>query len=139
MDQRENKFNVSQRVKRTRQLKINTNNLQKNRVVIDLQLPGPSGITAQTSAQQTEFEDYSDSDDGIPEQDKCFVCKRFSPDWRKRPFITILNLGQCEKCAGWVHLSFCSPIRVLRRVIISSVPSVLQNPTLNTIRSRLCK
>ena len=87
----------------------------KNRVVIDSQVPGPSGITAQTSAQQTEPEDYSDSDDEIPEQDKCVVCKKFSPDWRKRPFITILNWGQCEKCAGWVHLSFCSPIRVLRR------------------------
>ena len=34
--------------------------------MIDSQVPGPSGITAQTTAQQTVPEDYSDSDDEFP-------------------------------------------------------------------------
>ena len=82
--------------------------------MFDSLVPGLSGIIAQTSAQ-TDREDYSYSDDEIPNNDKSAVCKTFSPDWRKKPFKSILNCGQCDKSARWVHLTFHSSTRLLRR------------------------
>ena len=85
---------------------------------VDSQIPGPSGIPdikLRKKINVTENEDYSDSEDEMPEKDKCIICKKSNPDWRKKPFVIILNWGQCDICAGWVHLSFCSPVRVLRR------------------------
>lgn len=62
-------------------------------------------------------EDDFDSSDGedISESEKCVVCKNFSPDMSKRPYIVIVSWGQCDKCSGWVHLSFCTPVKVIRR------------------------
>jgi hypothetical protein len=82
--------------------------------------PGTSGIPMKRAKKTNireridEYENES-SDDEIPEKDKCLVCKKFSPDTSKRPFIIIVKWGQCDKCNGWVHLAFCTPVRVLRK------------------------
>ena len=56
-----------------------------------------------------------DSDADIGEDEKCIVCKRFSPDSSKRPCINIVQWGQNDRCNVWVHLVFCSPVRVIRK------------------------
>jgi hypothetical protein len=52
----------------------------------------------------------------ILDSDKCIVCRRQNvKDIGKLPYLTIVNWGFCDRCDGWVHLKFCSPVRVLRR------------------------
>ncbi|KAH3694234.1 hypothetical protein DPMN_081674 [Dreissena polymorpha] len=60
----------------------------------------------------------SDSDDSdIAESDKCIMCKLFYPPCTdtKLSFINIVKWGCCDLCQGWVHLTFCTQIKVLRR------------------------
>ncbi|KAH3805552.1 hypothetical protein DPMN_133856 [Dreissena polymorpha] len=52
--------------------------------------------------------DTCSSEEDITDSEKCIVCKKFSPDLSKRPYIVIVKWGQCDKCSGWVHLSFCT-------------------------------
>jgi hypothetical protein len=86
----------------------------KSKVNINLSkspVPGPSCLN--------RCEDLSDSDESdssdIPDSDKCIVCHEFYPQNRnKYPYLTIVKWGRCDKCDGWVHLTFCSEVRVLR-------------------------
>lgn len=80
--------------------------------VPDLPVPGPSRLQRQLS----QHEDDSDSDDSISESDKCIVCHLFYPKEKNLyQSLNIVKWGQCDKCDGWVHLSFCTPVKVLRR------------------------
>ena len=45
-------------------------------------------------------EDFSDSEDDTADKNKCLVCKKSNPDWQKKPFILIVNWGQCDICSG---------------------------------------
>jgi hypothetical protein len=75
--------------------------------------PSTSGIQTK---KMTLNENFSSSESEIDEEtDKCIVCKSFYPDSSKKPQLLIVNWGQCDTCKGWVHLSFCSSVRVIRR------------------------
>ena len=75
--------------------------------------PGPSHIYIDDSL------DFSDTDDDeIDEKEKCCVCKQFTPDAiRQGSAIEFTNWAQCDnqQCKHWVHLKYCTEIRVVRR------------------------
>ncbi|XP_052257808.1 uncharacterized protein LOC127862643 [Dreissena polymorpha] len=78
--------------------------------------PSVSGCAKKPKVIRTVTEsDTCSSEEDITDSEKCIVCKKFSPDLSKRPYIVIVKWGQCDKCSGWVHLSFCTTIRVIRR------------------------
>ncbi|XP_053385760.1 uncharacterized protein LOC128550546 [Mercenaria mercenaria] len=77
--------------------------------------PGPSHINIQDSDEET----LSDSD---KEEDKCCVCKKFSPsEVSKSVSLIFVKWAQCDglrngqPCKHWVHLTYCTPVRVVRR------------------------
>jgi hypothetical protein len=77
---------------------------------------GPSGIKRKMAPTLNEDTEESESDEEIADSDKCIVCKEFYPkDKNLKPYLTIVKWGCCDRCNGWVHLSFCSPVQVLRR------------------------
>ena len=48
--------------------------------------------------------------------DVCCVCKKSSPPaLRKDVSVVFVKWGECSVCAHWVHLSFCTDVRFLRR------------------------
>ena len=104
------------------------------KTVQDSQVASTSGVPAAKKSKQDKVlsEDLfsSDSEDELPEKSKCIICKRANPDWSKKPFIFILNWGQCDKCDGWVHLSFCTPVRILKRGDPFICP--IQNPNVKS-------
>ncbi|XP_053383877.1 uncharacterized protein LOC128550038 [Mercenaria mercenaria] len=56
--------------------------------------------------------DSGDEDD----TEVCSVCGRFTPTELKYCVnLTLVKWGCCDKCDKWVHLRFCSPVKVLRR------------------------
>ena len=78
--------------------------------------PGPSVIHPPENESDTE-------DDNVAESDCCCMCKSFYPPQKKQlDHIFIVNWGQCSHCSHWTHLSFCSPVRVLRRHSIFLCP-----------------
>jgi len=57
-----------------------------------------------------------DSDDDTEsEEEKCCVCGKFYPEKSDYDHIKIVQWGQCDTCNKWVHLSFCTRVKVLRR------------------------
>ncbi|KAH3870771.1 hypothetical protein DPMN_033961 [Dreissena polymorpha] len=57
-----------------------------------------------------------DSDDDIEsEEEKCCVCGKFFPEKSDYDHINIVQRGQCDTCNKWVHLKFCTRVKVLRR------------------------
>jgi hypothetical protein len=80
--------------------------------------PGTSGASVNKKRKVNppiENSCESSDEENVEENEKCIVCKNFSPDISKRPYVIIVNWGQCEKCSGWVHLSFCTPVKAIRR------------------------
>ena len=70
--------------------------------------PSTSGINI------LQAEDSGDSE--IEEEEKCCVCRCFSPPAAKgRPYLVIVKWAQCDKCDHWVHLEFCSTKKFVRR------------------------
>ncbi|KAH3815081.1 hypothetical protein DPMN_143600 [Dreissena polymorpha] len=56
--------------------------------------------------------DYDELDDTVP----CCVCKQITPpDLSLHQHLKIVNWAQCDICDGWVHLAFCTTVRVVRR------------------------
>ncbi|XP_045194784.2 uncharacterized protein LOC123550419 [Mercenaria mercenaria] len=82
----------------------------KSPVVSTSGLPVKRGRKSQHAA----FTIDSVSEEEIGDEEKCIICKKFSPDTTKFPFIIIVKWGCCDRCNGWVHLAFCTPVRVLR-------------------------
>jgi hypothetical protein len=59
--------------------------------------------------------DESSSDDEV-DDDPCCVCgKSFPPQLRGIQPLVIVKGGQCDGCKHWVHLKYCTDVRVLRR------------------------
>jgi len=98
-------------------LKIHTRNLGKERIsgTASTSQPGPSALPQAKKPRITSYDSDSTTADEETDEEKCIVCKRFSPDHSKKPHVIIVNWGQCDVCGGWVHLSFCTPVRVIRR------------------------
>ncbi|XP_053403259.1 uncharacterized protein LOC128558349 [Mercenaria mercenaria] len=83
-------------------------NLKKTHTVTE-PIPSTSGI----QAAQTEYSSSSESED---DTDVCCICQKFHPEELKNCIsLTIVSWACCDKCNGWVHLGFCSPVRVIRR------------------------
>ena len=86
---------------------------------------GTSGISLEPLQKKSKKNDQKritelESEDSeaieIDETEKCIVCKEFTPkDIDKKPFLTIVTLACCDNCQGWVHLSFSTTERVIRR------------------------
>ena len=75
--------------------------------------PGPSHINLLSSSSQLESEEESDSQ--IPDQDKCCLCKRFYAQSREALQISFTQWASCDICGHWVHLKYCTPVRVVRK------------------------
>ena len=75
--------------------------------------PGPSHVTV---IPQERTDDQSE----IQEEEKCCICRQFTPDEVRNSvslIFTKLKWVQCsnEDCKHWVHLGYCTPKRVIRR------------------------
>ena len=114
--QDKNKPKIKSRTGKSKQT-VNINEVipRKSKISTNSTSPvaGPSGVPLKKMKKVQIESCNSDSEEDIPDYEKCIICKQSSPDFSKKPFI-IVNWGQCEKCNGWVHLSFCTKVRVLR-------------------------
>ncbi|KAH3853048.1 hypothetical protein DPMN_095571 [Dreissena polymorpha] len=55
-------------------------------------------------------------DDALDDTVPCCVCKQITPpDLSLHPHLKIVNWAQCDKCDDWVHLAFCTTVRLVRR------------------------
>ncbi|XP_053408884.1 uncharacterized protein LOC128559893 [Mercenaria mercenaria] len=69
------------------------------------------------------FTDESDSDFEVDDGDKCCVCNMLSPTELKGcTSITFVKWGKCDFCPHWVHLKYCTAVKVLRRASIFRCP-----------------
>ncbi|KAH3854394.1 hypothetical protein DPMN_096935 [Dreissena polymorpha] len=76
-------------------------------------LPSTSGL--QINRPDVAMETDTD-DDGLDDTLPCCVCKQITPpDLSLHPHLKIVNWAQCDKFNGWVHLAFCTTVRVVRR------------------------
>ncbi|XP_053385176.1 uncharacterized protein LOC128550335 [Mercenaria mercenaria] len=74
--------------------------------------PGPSG----TARPVTTSADSDVSLDEDTDTDLCCVCNLFTPqEVRQSTSLIFVKWVQCTKCGHWVHLRFCTPVRVVRR------------------------
>lgn len=72
--------------------------------------PGPSHINLAAEDSQ------SDTESEIDEESKCCVCKRFYVQQRDNIYTCeLVQWVQCDKCMHWVHLKYCTPLRVARK------------------------
>ena len=65
-----------------------------------------------------DIDNSDDSDDEIVtrEEDNCCVCKKYSPpNLHTLPYLKIVNWAQCDQCNHWVHLGFCTNVKVVRK------------------------
>ena len=74
--------------------------------------PGPSHINLIPS-DVSSSEDESESQ--MPDKDKCCVCKKFYVRPADVYKIAITNWAECDICGHWVHLAYCTPVRVVRK------------------------
>ncbi|XP_052088188.1 uncharacterized protein LOC127725302 [Mytilus californianus] len=80
----------------------------------DSQKPGTSGVGKCVSDWAIDSESESESE--IREDEKCCVCKKFVPEQvRQSSSLIFTKWAQCEKCERWVHLIYCTKVRVIRR------------------------
>ena len=93
---------------------------RKPDVESDSQTAGPSrrGETVQTCIYVSEDSEIgTESESEISEDEKCCVCKKFMPDEaRKSVSLIFTKWAQCDRCDHWVHLIYCTSVRVVRRV-----------------------
>ena len=81
--------------------------------------PGTSGIANKKGGPinlyTPDMSSESDSDESIPEEDKCCVCKLFHPkETRGCVQLIITKWAQCDMCLHWVHLGYCTSVKVVR-------------------------
>ncbi|XP_053388334.1 uncharacterized protein LOC128551486 [Mercenaria mercenaria] len=79
-----------------------------------VQQPSTSSNNRKADVESTPsiISDSGDEDD----TEVCSVCERFTPAELKFCVnLTLVKWGCCDKCDRWVHLRFCSPVKVLRR------------------------
>ncbi|CAC5373549.1 unnamed protein product [Mytilus coruscus] len=80
----------------------------------DSKKPGTSGVGKCVSEWAIDSESESESE--IREDEKFCVCKKFVPEQvRQSSSLIFTKSAQCEKCERWVHLIYCTKVRVIRR------------------------
>ncbi|KAJ8312951.1 hypothetical protein KUTeg_010324 [Tegillarca granosa] len=53
--------------------------------------------------------------DKMEDSEKCCVCNQFTPkEIRDSNFLEFTQWVQCDTCAHWVHLKYCTSVRVVR-------------------------
>ncbi|XP_041372513.1 uncharacterized protein LOC121385794 [Gigantopelta aegis] len=85
----------------------------------DSQMPSTSGVSSRPKANRHVAND-SDTSDEEPEDsnDLCCKCKRMQPEeFRHCVSLCFVSWAQCThpSCNHWVHLKFCTSVRVVRR------------------------
>ena len=77
---------------------------------------GTSGVSKISKVSHVNvIEDCSSSDESVAESEKCCVCKSFTPsELRSAVSLVFTKWGCCDSCQRWVHLQYCTPIKVLR-------------------------
>lgn len=64
----------------------------------------------------TQISTDSDTDSDSDDDECCCVCSRRSPpNIDKFPQLKIINWASCDKYGHWVHLAYCTLVRVVRR------------------------
>jgi hypothetical protein len=72
-------------------------------------------------------EDLSDLD-SIAEEEKCCTCHDWQPqELRNCTSVVFVKWGKCDFCDHWTHLTFCTPVRVLRRGDVFRCPHYENN------------
>lgn len=79
-------------------------------------VPGPSKTVVPPVVAVDPSSD-SDTDSDMTDEDKCCVCNKFYVNRSDIQFIKLISWGQCDfqNCGHWVHLKYCTSVRVLRR------------------------
>ncbi|KAL4219711.1 hypothetical protein ACF0H5_022281 [Mactra antiquata] len=74
------------------------------------QQPGTSGMSKPESTTVTRSEDVES------DNDVCCVCNLFTPqEVYKSSSLIFVKWVECDECGHWVHLGFCTEVRVIRR------------------------
>ena len=82
---------------------------KKLKIVEDSQVSWPSHINLVPDS-------YASSSDCEGEEKCCCVCEKWTPsELNQSVSLVIVKWVQCDNCKHWVHLQFCTPIRVVRR------------------------
>ena len=56
----------------------------------------------------------TDIDDGDDDEGKCCVCNDWQPvELRQCQNIVFVSWAKCDFCEHWIHLKFCSDVRIL--------------------------
>ena len=74
--------------------------------------------------------DDSASDSDIPDEEKCCICKMYTPkEIRESNTIKFTKWVQCDNmaCRHWVHLKFCTSLSVIRKGVQFYCPHCEQN------------
>ena len=80
---------------------------------------GPSHINL-IASDVSSSEDESESQ--MADKDECCVCKKFYARPVDVHKIAITNWAQCDICGHWVHLVYCTPVRVVRKETLFKCP-----------------
>ena len=76
----------------------------------DSDRPGPSTTNINTSESETEI------DSEIDPSELCCKCGRFQPKELKNCVSQVFSSwAQCDSCQHWVHLKYCTSVRVVGR------------------------
>lgn len=78
--------------------------------------PGPSNVQPIDNTSSRQYFLSEDSEDvSISEEELCCICKMFTPHAvRNSTSLIFVKWVQCDKCRHWVHLNYCTDIRVVR-------------------------
>ena len=79
--------------------------------------PGPSGLCKSTgSGLNVDADESQSSEDEIPEEEKCCVCHKYTPD-EVRHSVSIIfpKWVQSDRCPHWTHLIYCTKTRIIRQ------------------------
>lgn len=78
--------------------------------------PIPTSPKPSTSGLHQHLDSFSDDQSEIAEEDLCCVCKKIQPEAMCLKYtVEFVKWGQCDQCNHWVHLKYCSSVKILRR------------------------
>ena len=103
------------KVQKPKKIRRKSKQIEHTKTVPKAPQPGPSRLN--NSLVEDEEDTPVQTESQIPNDDKCCVCKRFYVA-RDHTYGTlfITSWDQCcqKDCGNWVHLKFCTKLRVAR-------------------------